>query len=184
MRTIVRYAIRAAVIVLLTGIWFLLDTRAVHACSCLAPPPPAEALAKSMGVFAGEVVSRRLLYDANAPLWKLRDDPSRFAIEYEFKVSAVWKGPSHETPFIVGGGGPCKSVFAEGERYLVYSRDGESSYFCSRTTHFSRAQEDFDVLGQGRVPVLGTRGHRPHIPWFYGHEAKRSFKCRGGSAGS
>lgn len=55
-----------------------------QACSCAAPPPPKEALAKSDAVFAGEVLEVKLVpapWDAS---WKVK--------QVTFEVSQVWKG--------------------------------------------------------------------------------------------
>ena len=132
-----------------------------HACSCLAPPPPLEALDGSSAVFTGRVVksSPGFYFD-------------RFA-SVEFEVETVWKGSVTSTTFVyVWPEVACGyGRFRLGEDYLVYAyRDafphdeGDDILFvslCSRTRPFEYAEEDLQELGDGWAPDTGVTGALP-----------------------
>ena len=185
MRAIAKYAVRAAVILSLSGLWFLVDTHEAYACSCARPGSPSEELARVPMVFAGEVVSTWTFYDyfgqeinppgvvdyfretseldfrdyvstrAGSLLFLAQQNATLLA---EFKVDTVWKGPLYETVFVQTSayGESCGIGFAEGAEYLFYS-----SHSCSRTRPLDYAQQDLEELGEGRVPEPGTSAPRP-----------------------
>ena len=114
------------------------------ACSCIAPPPPAEALAAADAVFAGEVTA------VSAPL-----ESGAATINVTFAVTQRWKGPSDAT-LVVGTSGSsasCGVSFTTGQRYLVYASTSEgqlSTNLCSRTAPLDSAADDLAALGAGQ----------------------------------
>ena len=121
-----------------------------HACSCVAPPPPKEALAKSEAVFAGRTVAVGGL----PPGGYTSDDPRII----EFKVDTVWKGSSYETLFITTdiNEASCGFTFIEGREYIVYAWRDVDVLLCSRTRFIENADEDLVALGEGSTPESGT----------------------------
>ena len=153
--------IQAALVVALIGLWLFANTEQSYACSCVPPGPPSEALAESAVVFAGKVTSVREFEDPNATTFSSTDPTT-----VEFKVDAVWKGPSYETMSLATArsDASCGFTFIEGEEYVVYSRDGATVSLCSRTRPVAYAQEDFDELGEGDKPGAGSTGPTPEPP--------------------
>ena len=150
-----RAAILLALTVLLVAAALHASTNQTHACSCVPPPSPQEALAKSEVVFAGKAVAVGGL----PPGGHNSDDPRIVA----FKVSTVWKGPSYETLFITTdiNEASCGFTFIEGRDYIVYAWKGVDVILCSRTGFTENAQEDFAALGEGSVPEPGSSSPVP-----------------------
>ena len=131
----------------------LLGAQRAHACSCVEPPPPLEALDDVDAVFSGTVTS--LEFD------------ERYGVLLTFAVDRVSKGPVAETLFATTsslGEGDCGFPFAEGTAYIVYASADDGAYrvwLCSRTGLLEHAQQDLEALGEGQVPGSGTTGPVP-----------------------
>ena len=153
--TMLRVATLLALTVLLVAAAIHASTDQTHACSCVPPPSPQEALAKSEAVFAGKVVAVSGL----PPGGYNSTDPRVVA----FKVSAVWKGPSYETMFITTplSGASCGFDFIEGKSYIVYAWNGVDVLLCSRTKLSDNARDDFATLGEGSSPEPGSSSPVP-----------------------
>ena len=94
----------------------------------------------------------------------------------EFKVTTVWKGELNETTFITthNQGGACGYPFSFDEEYIVYANGSNGMLrveLCSRTRPVSAAEEDFEILGEGRNPEPGSIGLRP-TPEHLGEECQ------------
>jgi len=115
-----------------------------HACSCIEPPPPLEALAQSDAVFSGKVTV----------IGQNSDD---FSIRFQFAVVDVWKGvTTAETQVITAtNSAACGFEFQADERYLVYAYQDENgelnTNICTRTRLLEYAEDDIAALGQ---PIL------------------------------
>ncbi len=146
------------------------DDQNVHACSCEGPTGPAEAFDDSDAVFRGMVISKIGLRSECGSSGSVffRD------AAIEFKVTTVWKGELNETAFITTNyhGATCGYPFRIGEEYIVYA-DGRNGVLrvglCSRTRPVSSAEEDFEILGEGRNPEPGSTDLRP-VPEHLGEE--------------
>ena len=147
----------AALIVPLISLWILLHPTQSYACSCVTPGSPSEEMANSAAVFMGRVVSVRE-FERNDGSWSSTDPTT-----IEFAVSTVWKGPSYETMFLTTArlDGSCGFTFVEGEKYVVYSRNGSTVSLCSRTRSLSEAQHDLTELGKGQAPIPVTIAPTP-----------------------
>jgi hypothetical protein len=121
----------------------LLAPAAAHACSCIQPPPPAEALEQADAVFVGTVA-------AIDPA----DGPAGFPkLAVRFDLETVFKGDLDgeavvETP---ESSAACGYTFEEGETYLVYAfevgeGEGWSTSLCSRNAKAEKAEEDLAVF--------------------------------------
>ncbi|MFQ5731150.1 MAG: hypothetical protein ACE5KM_04245 [Planctomycetaceae bacterium] len=117
-------------------------------CSCIAPPPPKTALAKSAAVFLAKVV-----------------DIERGKRQYEvtFEISRTWKGTrgKNVTVHTALSGAACGYGFKKGKSYLVYcyqaKKDGKPigpmrTNICTRTKPLERAKADLKELGEGKKP--------------------------------
>lgn len=156
-------AVRLALAALLGSLWLFAGTGQTHACSCVEPGPPAEALAESTIVFAGKVISIRGLETRVEGTWSTMDP-----VTIELHVSAVWKGSVQETMFVttVRSEASCGFTFTEGREYVVYSRSDAippEVSLCSRTGLAANAQEDFDALGEGNPPEPGSKAPEPEV---------------------
>lgn len=119
------------------------------ACSCLAPPPPAQALQQSAGVFLGKVVS----IEENQPAPSLKT--------VTLTVEKWWKGGEAASVKVItsGNGASCGFGFQKDGRYLVYAyaqkaNEPWNASLCSRTAEAKNAQAtgDFEALGPGTPP--------------------------------
>lgn len=122
----------------------------VHACSCVSPGSPAEALSNADSVFAGKVVAIR---PTGHPPFRLSSaDP----VMVEFEVTQIWKGTQERTVTIETKRSEvsCGYDFTKGLHYIVYARDGRTG-LCSRTAPAWRAFEDLVALGPGMRPEPG-----------------------------
>ena len=155
------HAIRLALILSLSLLWFFTNTQQALACSCAPPGSPSRELARSAAVFSGKVIDIREYTDPNAMTFSSTDPTT-----VEFEVNTVWKGPSHETVYFTTrrSEASCGFTFVEGEQYIVYSHDGSTVSLCSRTSIISRALDDLEELGEGRAPESGSIGLTPEPP--------------------
>ncbi|MCA0971925.1 hypothetical protein LCM20_15065 [Halobacillus litoralis] len=116
----------------------------VHACSCVQPPPPSEALDQAGTVFSGEVTAIK---------------EKGIGIKHKqalIEVDQVWKGKKNSEVIVKTGrgGGDCGYEFETGKSYIVYAKDGWGKpevSLCSRTDQLP--SDDPEQLGQGREPV-------------------------------
>lgn len=120
----------------------------VFACSCIAPPPPDEAMANSTAVFAGQVT------EIVAPADLGGSNP----VVVTFAVSQGWKGAEQTTIVVstTGSSASCGFEFVKGQEYLVYATESEGRLqtgLCSRTASLAAAANDIAVLGDGTVPT-------------------------------
>lgn len=130
------------VIVGVSSIWL---APPAHACSCVPPPPPEEALEDAEDVFTGEVVDITSI-----------DDGTRY--EVRFEVSEAWKGIDHQeiTVATANNSAACGYNFEAGQDYLVYTYENSSGTgpetetgLCQRNADLASASEDLDALGEG-----------------------------------
>lgn len=129
---------------LLTGL--LLLPSMVQACSCLAPPPPLEALKGADAVFVGRVNALHLTGTSFEE-----------KVNALFEVDQVWKGSLSDRVVIetAQSSAACGFHFSEGEQYLVYAFETEGALetnICSRTTLLENAQGDLSALGEPDQP--------------------------------
>jgi hypothetical protein len=115
----------------------------VYACSCIAPPPPKEALAAASAVFSGKVTAVAAAGDHEK------------AVTIEIK--ATWKGVEKKKEVVVytaNDGAACGFGFEKGKSYLVYAnllKRGDdkvlSTSICTRTAGLEAAAKDVKELG-------------------------------------
>ena len=154
----VRHAALLLVLILsLLAAWLAWSADRSHACSCRQPGSPSEELERSAAVFAGRVVSiddSLVLGSSLAPLI------------VEFEIETVWKGLLHRRVELktASDTASCGFSFVEGGEYLVYSRSGRETSYCSRTRPLARAGDDLKELGPGKVPVDGQTTATPTTP--------------------
>ncbi len=114
----------------------------VRACSCLPPPPPAEALFEADVVFRGTVTQLQRVPDNRAPL------PGFRTIEATLTVATTWKGEAatERKVYTSGDSASCGYPFRLGDDVIVYGdldtdtpepRGLLSTYLCSRTRAFA-----------------------------------------------
>jgi hypothetical protein len=154
----------ASIVLTVLGVVFLYPDCA-YACSC-GPISTQRLLSSSEAVFSGEVVD--LKRNQKDPTPPPPPDPGGIPTpapsridRVSFRVSEVWKGPQRQTLEVItvsADGVSCGYPFKEGHEYLVYA-DGKGEPFetalCSGTTHLSKANEDFALLGNGEKPMDG-----------------------------
>jgi hypothetical protein len=120
-----------------------LATSYALACSCMAPPPPAQAMEKAAAVFSGKVTAIKAEGHGKSVM---------------IKVDQSWKGVETETVTVhtSSDSASCGFAFKEGTDYLVYAfaKDendkGLSTNLCTRTKSLASAKEDLDALGEGK----------------------------------
>ena len=127
-----------------------ISARPAHACSCIPPRPPLEALERADAVFSGDVISISEPKGLFGSWLASSTDP----VTVEFRVNSVWKGEIYETMFIetAWSSASCGFEFVQGEQYIVYAREDWVS-LCSRTRSLDKASEDLMALGEGSAPV-------------------------------
>jgi len=118
------------------------------ACKCAPPPAPAEALQQATAVFEGQVS---------------QIDPVGDAIEVTLRVVRGWKGIEAETARVRTrrDTAACGIPFESGKSYVVYATQSAAegsaisleALRCGRTRLAEEAEEDFNTLGLGVVPV-------------------------------
>ncbi len=114
------------------------------ACSCIAPPPPKQALAGSEAVFSGKCI----------------DVVVKDRIKTcTFEVDRVWKGEVGAKVVVTTaeGGATCGYGFTtKGDAtYLIYchGKNGAlSTNICTRTRTLASAKDDLKELGDGEKP--------------------------------
>jgi len=110
-----------------------------HACSCLPPRPPAQAVAEADAVFMGQVISFELINNGQSRQAKIA-------------VSKIWKGERRAVSeiFTAANSAACGYDFQAGETYLIYAYDGGDQKFythiCSRTRPARHAADDLKYL--------------------------------------
>ncbi|MCF6147794.1 MAG: hypothetical protein E3K37_03955 [Candidatus Kuenenia sp.] len=120
----------------------LLLTENTHACSCIPPLPPLEALEEADAVFSGTVLSMR---------------DRREYIQVQVDVDCAWKGSFERRAvlYTFSDINSCSFPFETGRKYLFYAyfknvRVNKRILFtdlCQRTKEYSIAGEDIDELG-------------------------------------
>lgn len=127
---------------------FAVQAPATHACSCIAPEPPQESLAKSAAVFSGKVT----LVKSDSDLQQV------IAID----VTNVWKGVSSNKVALTTAkdSAACGVNFEEGKEYIIYAYNNEdgdlATSLCSRTHEVTANDEDITALGAGNPVVAPT----------------------------
>ena len=131
-----------------------ISAKPAHACSCIPPRPPLEALERADAVFSGDVISISEPKGLFGSWLASSTDP----VTVEFRVHSVWKGEIHETLFIqtAWSSASCGFEFVQDERYIVYAREGWVS-LCSRTRSIDKASEDLKALGEGPAPAPSVK---------------------------
>ena len=118
-------------------------------CSCIAPPPPKEALIQSHAVFAGKVES---ITEVNS--WN----------KVVFRVTESWKGKGNATMTVYTHTQPsaCGFLFKIGTGYIVYAYHEQPSAsepvvlmtnICTRTALDSETLSDRKAFGPGSKPT-------------------------------
>ncbi len=123
----------------------LLAVDAAHACSCMRPPPPAEALEAAAGVWVGSV---QAVEPADAGT----------LVRISFAVETIYKGSQEPTLTFTtsDSSASCGYGFSEGERYLVYAGEQDGGYhvtLCSRTARLADAADDIAALNAVAPPT-------------------------------
>ncbi len=148
------WLLRLLAIALLLGLPPVVSSEKVLACSCPEDYPLSiqDELEGSRAVFAGKVVSHGEY-----------GEDSRATLVTEVKVSTVWKGPAYATIYLTDSPNTtCESWFSEDTEYLVYvSPRWRAPGLCGRSVLLSNAQDDLEVLGEGRSPQPGTSNAVP-----------------------
>ena len=133
-----KIVVLAAVLAALTA---LTSAGAAYACSCVAPPPPKEALAASDAVFTATV---------------LAIDTTQTNRQVRVRVESSWKGAKCGEMTIVTGlnDADCGYDFQVGTSYLIYADRNKGNLttgICTRTTPTAQASEDLTALGQPKT---------------------------------
>jgi hypothetical protein len=154
--SLTRWLVRSGLaLVVLAVVWGARPVERAYACSCMAPPPPAEARNGADAVFAGTVTGVL----QNAPL-----GTSNNRVMVSFRVSEVWKGANNPEIAVLtsGDSASCGFGFDQGGQYLVYAfiEEGRlTTNLCSRTNALAQAGEDLAALGEGTTPPLAATGN-------------------------
>jgi hypothetical protein len=127
-------------IVLIVAAAALAPAWPARACSCIAPGPPADELARSTAVFAGQATGFQM----------------GEATVVTFQVGTVWKGPVESTLLVqtARDSAACGYAFEIGREYLVYAGGSPEALevnLCSRTRLMAEAGEDVAALGEGET---------------------------------
>lgn len=144
-----RYVLTSIVnIFMLLGLLFFLPAEA-HACSCVPPPPPQEALEKHSAVFSGKVIKIKMPEEKEI---MSSADP----VHVLFNVKEVWKGEIEKQVGVstAMSTASCGFHFESGGEYIVYASgemDALKVSLCSRTALLFDAEEDLQSLGDGKV---------------------------------
>lgn len=118
-----------------------------HACSCVRPPPPLEALAQANAVFEARVA-------------RIETDTAALRMTAHLIVVRQWKGdlPEDVTVVTASQGSLCGFPFQPDQRVLLYvdgAPDSMSVSMCSRSRPVELAGEDLAALLD--LPVSGPR---------------------------
>jgi len=139
MRTLLPTLVFLAVAVAVSPAW---------ACSCIAPPAPKQAMAKSAAVFAAKVG---------------KVERGERQLKVTLQISRTWKGTKGTTVTVLTSlsGASCGYGFQKGKSYLVYCHQSQKggkptgplrASLCSRTKPLERAKNDLKALGDGKKP--------------------------------
>ena len=128
----------------------MLQPERAYGCTCLWPPPPAEALEEEDAVFAGLATA----------VTKVEGMPGTWAersLKTRFHVLHVWKGPDDETIEVISGESEvsCGYEFTEGKAYIVYASyndyaEGLTTGLCTRTNPLFWAIDDITALSDNQ----------------------------------
>jgi hypothetical protein len=127
------------------------------ACSCLAPPPPAEAAADAAAVFQGEVIK----------VEQVRGSTGAAHRRVTLRVSTVWKGnvTAETLAYTANDSAACGIDFQQGTEYVIYASVANGTEFsgtpanslvtglCDRTRPVAEAADDLAALGPGQPPM-------------------------------
>ena len=133
----------------------IIEASAGSACVCAEPrqgTPPGTVVAERVAL-APAAFEASVLTDAN----------SEGRTETRVRVIRVWKGDVPSRLTIMQEGGDCQFPFAEGETYLVYTREGSSRFttdLCSGTNDRRGALVDLRFLGPRYPPTRSILGFR------------------------
>ena len=129
---------------LMSGI-LVLTPHSGNACSCGPPPPPLTALGQADAVFTGIVLSIVPAVDSHM-------------LAVSFYVTGAWKGIGSRTTTVYtsASSAACGFAFQKFAVYIVYASRyvlaccglQMETHMCTRTAIASRAQEDFEALGE------------------------------------
>ncbi len=175
--------LNTAKIIFTLVIFLFLSVTEILACVCSYPPDEKvedavkREVENSSAIFIGKVVGFEWRKGDPRKYGKgLFKDESGNAIEFEMlmvklKVEKVWKGEASSEIFLAtemvrytGGRSmsSCDYGFKEGEIYLVYAVEKEEvlqTHACTRTRPLSRAEEDLQILGEGKDPIEKKEEH-------------------------
>ncbi|NJN18412.1 MAG: hypothetical protein HC822_20230 [Oscillochloris sp.] len=140
-------------VVAVTAALFAPHPGAAYACSCIAPPPPGDALEQSQAVFSGTVLSIDPVAAGGPELSR----------EVTFEVDSVWKGPIGPQIGLLTSesSASCGYDFALGQSYMVYAYEQDGTLatgLCTRTAPLDAAAGDVELLGPGEAPNGGVVG--------------------------
>lgn len=139
-----------------------------QACTCLPPPPVAQAVAEADAVFLGKVVSFALA-------------PSQTERMARFALLRVWKGRPAEVSeiFTPENEAACGFDFRVGETYLVYANKYDSgalcTHICTRTWRASGAAEDLKYLASFSLFPLSI-GNTWHYASVFGPDITETIR--------
>ena len=130
-------------IIAFSAIALLIPALPAQACSCPSERPPIEAIHGAAAVFEGTVVDQRAvrinIYDRTSA-----------AIDYEVRVTRIWKGSPGQTVRILRPG-PCDPAFRIGSAYLIYAAQDDRQRLlavaCARTRPIEDATIDITEHG-------------------------------------
>ena len=138
----------------------LVSSENAHACSCMGPNPPCQAVWQAGAVFTGEIVS---VTDVDRTF---EGQPSVVARGRRARVRVLESFRGTQTGevdvFTGAGGGDCGFGFVQGARYLIYAYREPNGRLgtgiCTRTALVAKATEDLDYLrGPAREPAVFGR---------------------------
>jgi hypothetical protein len=128
-----------------------LAARGANACSCVEPPPPAQALEKATVVFEGTITK---LEEGGGP-------SDLFNRRASFHVLRAWKGTQADSTIVIAMPGPpssCDIGVASGQSWLIYASTFEGALVatgCDRSRRSEQAAADVAALG-APVSEVGT----------------------------
>jgi hypothetical protein len=146
--------------VLIGAAFMLAGGEPLHACSCMGPNPPCQAVWQAGAVFTGEVISMTDVDQSieGRPTVVARGRRARVRVVESFRGTQT----AEVDVFTGAGGGDCGFGFVQGARYLIYAYQEPngrlSTGICSRTALVSKAAEDLEYLrGPARDPAVFGR---------------------------
>ncbi len=141
------------ILALMLNLFPVLSAQSVYACSCVATPPPRQALREAKAVFVGEVISKEIFEVTD----KFGTHP---VVRVKLAVSRMWKGIEGTEAIVhTSGYGPaCGYHFEKGKKYLVYAYSDRwklgvlETGICNRTREIEDAAKDLRAIGKGSKP--------------------------------